>query len=157
MAYPTGAAAGPTKGMGQQYGDAWVGASPGVSQLLEVTAWDFEPAEKLGGVVTNQTGGFEGQVYGAMSGKGKVTILIPVSASGGPSPGSAQFGTDLILNLYADNAKLSGYQNVHAAIESAPVSLDLSSDKGIEITYNFKSNGPFTPIGAFAMLNTYPL
>jgi hypothetical protein len=139
--------AGPTKGMGQQSGDAHAGSG----QILEVTAWDFESAEKLGGVVTNATGGFEGQVYGAISGKGKVTVLIPKIGFTVP----IVFGVDTVLNLYADAAKLHGFTNINAALESAPVSIDLSSDKGIEITYNFKSNGPYDAIGAFAVLGAF--
>jgi hypothetical protein len=133
--------------MGQQYGDAHVGGT----SILEVTAWDFEPAEKLGGVVSNATGGFEGQIYGSISGKGKVTILVPKTGYTTPFV----FGADTTLNLYADQAKQHGYTNINAALESAPVSIDLSSEKGIEITYNFKSNGPFDAIGAFAVLGAH--
>ena len=141
--------AGQTRGMGQQFGDAQTAGG----QILEVTAWDFEPAEKLGGVVTNATGGFEGQIYGSVSGKGKVTVLIPKTASA--VPGGFVFGADTVLNLYADAAKVHGYTNIYAALESAPVSIDLSSDKGIEITFNFKSNGPYDAIGAFNILGSY--
>jgi len=141
---------GPSGGMGQQFGDATSGTAPGTS-IYEVTGWDFEPSQKLGGVVTNATGGYEGQVRGAMSGKGKVTILIPFTASQ-TSPGSANFGTDLILNLYADGNKYIGYEGIHAALESTPVAIELGSDKGIEITFNFKANGPFTAKGAFSNL-----
>jgi hypothetical protein len=133
-----------TKGMGQQYGDATAAGG----QILEVTAWDFEPAEKLGGVVSNATGGFEGQIYGAISGKGKVTVLVPKTGYSTPFV----FGADTLLNLYADKARAHGFQAINAALESAPVSIDLSSEKGIEITYNFKSNGPYNAIGAFAVL-----
>ena len=62
------------------------------------------------------------------------------------------FGADTVLNLYADQARQHGFQQINAALESAPVSIDLSSDKGIEITFNFKSNGPYNAIGAFAVL-----
>ena len=137
---------GPTKGMGQQNGDATAAGS----QILEVTGWDFEPAEKLGSVVTNATGGFEGQVYGAISGKGKVTVLVPKTGSSVPMV----FGVDTVLNLYADKARQHGYQDINAALESAPVAIELSSDKGIEITFNFKSNGPYNAIGAFNVLGT---
>ena len=137
----------PTRGMGQQYGDAHVGGG----SILEVTAWDFEPAEKLGGVVSNVTGGFEGQIYGAVSGKGKVTVLAPKTGYGTPFV----FGADTVLNLYADQDRQHGFTNINAAVESAPVSIDLSSDKGIEITFNFKSNGPYDAIGAFAVLGSY--
>ena len=62
------------------------------------------------------------------------------------------FGADTVLNLYADKARAHGFEQINAALESAPVAIDLSSDKGIEITFNFKSNGPFNAIGAFAVL-----
>jgi hypothetical protein len=137
---------GPTRGMGQQYGDATTAAG----QIVEVTAWEFEPTEKLGGVVSNATGGFEGQIYGAISGKGKVTVLVPKTGFGVP----LVFGGDTVLNLYADKARQHGFQQINAALESAPVSIDLSSNKGIEITYNFKSNGPYNAIGAFAVLGS---
>ena len=39
-----------------------------------MTEWDFEPAQKLGGVVSNITGGFDVQIRGAVSGKGKVSV-----------------------------------------------------------------------------------
>jgi hypothetical protein len=133
-----------TSGMGQQYGDARMGGS----SILEVTAWDFEPAEKLGAVVSNATGGFEGQIYGAVSGKGKVTVLVPKTGYSTPFV----FGADTVLNLYADKARAHGFEQINAAVESAPVAIDLSSEKGIEITFNFKSNGPYNAIGAFAVL-----
>ena len=101
----------PTQGMGQQNGDATAAGG----QIVEVTAWDFEPAEKLGGVVTNVTGGFEGQVYGAISGKGKVTVLVPKTGSCVPFV----FGADTVLNLYADKARQHGFQQINAALESA--------------------------------------
>ena len=143
MANPT------TKGMGQQYGTVQTGNG----EIYEVTAWDFEPSEKLGGVVSNATGGFEGQIYGAVSGKGKVTVLVPDNQGSAVAP--LQFGQDTILNLYADYAGDHGFENINAALESSPVAIDLSSDKGIEITYNFKSNGPFQAIGYFNVLNDY--
>jgi hypothetical protein len=139
--------AGATKGMGQQNGDARTGGN----SILEVTAWDFEPAEKLGGVVSNATGGFEGQIYGAVSGKGKVTVLVPKTGYSAP----LVFGADTVLNLYADKARAHGFEQINAALESAPVAIDLSSDKGIEITLKFKSNGPFNAIGAFAVLGEF--
>jgi hypothetical protein len=138
---------GPTQGMGQQYGDARTSGS----SILEVTAWDFQPAEKLGGVVSNATGGFEGQIYGAISGKGKVTVLVPKTGYSTP----LVFGVDTVLNLYADKARAHGFEQIHAALESAPVAIDLSSEKGIEITFNFKSNGPYNAIGAFAVLGAF--
>ena len=91
-----------TQGMGQQNGDATAAGG----QIVEVTAWDFEPAEKLGGVVTNATGGFEGQIYGAISGKGKVTVLVPKTGYAVPFV----FGADTVLNLYADKARAHGFQ-----------------------------------------------
>ena len=138
----------PTRGMGQQNGDAQTTNG----SIYEVTAWDFEPAQKLGGVVTNVTGGFEGQIHGAVSGKGKVTVVVPDNANG--VPGGFAFGDqgDVTLNLYADANQDHGFEDIIAAIESTPVSIDLSSEKGIEITFNFKSNGPFIGIGAFAVV-----
>jgi hypothetical protein len=133
--------------MGQQNGDARTGGN----SILEVTAWDFEPAEKLGGVVSNATGGFEGQIYGAISGKGKVTVLVPRTGYTTPFV----FGVDTVLNLYADKARAHGFEQINAAVESAPVAIDLSSEKGIAITFNFKSNGPYNAIGAFAVLGAF--
>jgi hypothetical protein len=140
--------------MGQQNGDATTDGG----QILEVSAWDFEPAQKLGGVFTNATGGFEGQIHGGVSGKGKVTVVIPSDASAVPGGFAFGDGNDVTLNLYADIDQSHGYEKIIAAIESAPVSVDLSSEKGIEITFNFKSNGPYDAIGAFAVVSssTYP-
>ena len=137
-----------TQGMGQQNGSAT--GPNGV--IYEVSAWDFEPSEKLGSVVTNATGGFEGQIYGAVSGKGKVTIVVPATNY----QSGFQFGQDTLLNLYADAQQQHGFQNIYAALESAPVSIELSSDNAIMITFNFKSNGPYQAIGAFAILNNFP-
>ena len=50
----------PTQGMGQQNGDCHVGGT----QMLEVEQWVIHAHPKLGGVVTNATGGFEGQIMG---------------------------------------------------------------------------------------------
>ena len=64
---------GPTQGQGQQNGDAHVGGN----SILEIDQWEFTPTQKLGSVVTNATGGFEGQIRGAMGGKGSVRIVVP--------------------------------------------------------------------------------
>lgn len=136
-----------TKGMGQQNGTARNESG----DISEVTGWEFEPAQTLGSVVSNATGGFQGQIYGSVSGKGKVTVLVPAGADSAPM----NFGADTVLNLYADANQDHGFENINAAIESTPVAIDLSSDKGIEITYNFKSNGPFDTIGAFDVLGDY--
>ena len=141
MANPT------TKGMGQQSGNATTESG----DILEVTMWDFEPAQKLGSVVTNATGGFEGQIFGACSGKGKVTVVVPYDASASP----LLFGEDTVLNLYAEDDQSHGYENINAALESTPVAIDLSSERGVEITYNFRSNGPYDTIGAFDVFGDY--
>lgn len=139
-----------TKGMGQQNGTC----RTATGEILEVSGWDFEPAQKLGGVVTNYTGGFEGQIHGAISGKGKVTVVVPNGATSAVMQMDPQGGNalDVTLQLYADLNQHHGFTDVVASLESSPVSIDLSSDKGIEITYNFKSNGPFKAIGAFAVI-----
>ena len=35
------------------------------------------------------------------------------------------------------------------------MSIDLSSDKGVQIEYRFRSAGPFNAIGGFAVLGSY--
>lgn len=140
---------GTTQGMGQQNGTATLNNGT----IYEVSGWDFEPAQKLGGVVTNATEGFEGQIYGAVSGKGKVTVVVPNDATDAVMQmDPTGIGGDVVLNLYADKDQAHGYEGIQAALESAPVSIDLSSDKAIEITYNFKADGPFYGIGAFAVI-----
>jgi len=139
--------AGPTLGMGQQNGDVHVG---GVS-VLEINKWDFEPTQKLGKVVTNATGGFEGQIMGGVGGKGQITVVVP--KTGFTTPIVA--GANTTLNLYADAARAHGFTNIVAVLESAPVKIELNSENAIEITLNFKANGPFNAIGAFAVLGGY--
>jgi hypothetical protein len=138
---------GPTQGMGQQNGDAHVGGN----SILEVKAWSFTPKQKLGSVVTNVTGGFEGQIRGAPSGRGSVTIVVPKTGYGTPFV----MGAGTILNLYADAARQHGYTQIYAEIEDAPTKIELNSENAIEITVNFKTNGPFNAIGAFAVLGNY--
>jgi hypothetical protein len=133
--------------MGQQNGDAHVGGS----SILEIKAWEFTPKQKLGSVVTNATGGFEGQIKGAPSGKGSVTIVVP--KTGYTTPIVA--GADTTLDLYADAARLHGFTNIVASFEDSPVKIELNSDNAIEITVNFRSNGPYDAIGAFAVLGSY--
>ena len=91
-----------TRGMGQQYGDARTSAA--------VRSWKSplgtsSRRKSSGGVVSNATGGFEGQIYGAVSGKGKVTVLVPKTGYGTPFV----FGADTALNLYADQARQHGF------------------------------------------------
>ena len=138
---------GPTQGMGQQNGDAHVGGS----SILEISRWEFEPAQKLGKVITNATGGFEGQIMGGLSGKGQVTIVIP--KTGYTTPIVA--GAATVLDLYADAARVHGFTNIVAVFESAPVKIELNSENAIEITLHFRSNGPYDAIGAFAVLGGY--
>ncbi len=138
---------GPTQGQGQQNGDAHVGGN----SILEIDQWEFTPTQKLGAVVTNATGGFEGQIRGAPGGKGSIRIVVP--KTGYTTPIAA--GAYTILNLYADAARLHGYTQIYAEFESAPTKIELISDKAIGITINFKANGPYNAIGAFAVLGTY--
>ena len=138
---------GTTQGQGQQGGDCHLGST----QLLEVKEWEFEPTQKCGSVVTNVTGGFEGQVMGGIGGSGSVTLLIPKTGYQTPP----QFGTTPILNLYADAARLHGYTNMPIAVEKNSVNIDLSSAEGIKLTFSFKANGPYNAIGAFAVLGSY--
>jgi len=140
-------APGPTKGMGQQFGDVHVGGTP----VAEIDQWDFEPAQKLGGVITNATGGFEGQIRGGISGHGSVRIIVP--ATGYSAPIVA--GASTTLNLYADQAKAHGYTNLVVEFDKAPTKIELNSQNAIAITVNFKSNGPYDAIGAFAILGSY--
>lgn len=138
---------GPTQGMGQQNGDAHVGGS----SILEIDQWDFTPTQKLGPVVTNATGGFEGQIMGAPGGKGSIRIVVPKAGYSVPIVA----GAVTILNLYADAARVHGYTQINAVFESAPTKIELISDKAIGITINFKANGPYNATGAFAVLGAY--
>ena len=138
---------GPSQGMGQQNGDCHLGST----QMLEVKKWQFTPTQKVGAVVTNVTGGFEGQIMGAVGGYGSVTLVIPKTGYQTPP----QFGATPILNLYADAAKLHGYTQMPIAVEKNSVSIDLSSSEGIMLTFNFKANGPYNATGAFAVLGAY--
>jgi hypothetical protein len=138
---------GPTQAQGQQGGDCHLGST----QMLEVKEWEFEPTQKCGSVVTNVTGGFEGQVMGGIGGSGSVTLLIPKTGYQTPP----QFGTTPILNLYADAARLHGYTNIPIAVEKNSVKIDLSSAEGIKLTFRFKANGPYNAIGAFAVLGAF--
>ncbi len=138
---------GPTQGQGQQNGDAHVGGS----SILEIDQWEFTPTQKLGAVVTNVTGGFEGQIRGAPGGKGSIRIVVP--KTGYTAPITA--GAYTILNLYADAARLHGYTQIYAEFESAPTKIELISDKAIGITINFKANGPYNATGAFAVLGPF--
>ncbi len=133
--------------MGQQNGDAHVGGS----SILEINAWEFSPRQKLGAVVTNATGGFEGQIMGAPGGKGRITIVVP--KTGYTTPIVA--GAPTTLDLYADAARQHGFTNIVAVLDSAPVKIELNSENAIEITLNFKANGPYDAIGAFAVLGSY--
>ncbi len=138
---------GPTQGMGQQNGDVHVGGN----SVLEIDQWEFTPTQKLGGVVTNATGGFEGQIMGAMGGKGSIRIVVPKTGYTTPIVAAAT----TIVNLYADAAKAHGYTNIPAVFESSPTKIELISDKAIGITINFKANGPYNAIGAFAVLGSF--
>ena len=101
-----------TQGLGQQYGDVHVGGQ----SVLEIVKWEFEPVQKLGKVVTNATGGFEGQVQGAISGKGSITVLVPKTGYSAPIVA----GANTTLNLYADAAKLHGFTNVPRSFRVRP-------------------------------------
>jgi len=136
-----------TQGFGQQFGDAHLGAV----QLAEVIKWDFTPTQKLGGVVTNATGGFEGQVMGGIGGHGSVTLLVPKTGYSTPP----QFGATPILNLYADAAHVHGFTQMPIAIDMASVKINLSANEGVTISFNFKANGPYNATGAFAILGIY--
>ncbi len=138
---------GPTQGMGQQNGDCHLGST----QVLELLEWEFEPSQKCSGVVTNVTGGFEGQVMGGIGGRGNVKLLIPKTGYQTPP----QFGTTPILNLYADAAKLHGYTQMPIAVEKNSVRINLSAPEGITLTFNFKANVPYNAIGAFAVLGAF--
>ena len=138
---------GPTQGQGQQNGNVHIGGS----SVLEIDQWEFTPTQKLGAVVTNVTGGFEGQVMGAPGGKGSIRIVVPKTGYSAPLPMNA----NTVVNLYADAARLHGYTNINAVFESAPTKIELISDKAIGITINFRANGPYDAIGAFAVLGTY--
>ena len=133
-------APGPTQGMGQQFGDAHVGSV----QLAEVVKWEFTPTQKFGSVVTNATGGFEGQVMGGIGGHGSVTLLVPKTGYSTPP----QFGDTPTLNLYADAAKVHGFTQIPIAVDLATVKIDLNSPDGITISFNFKANGPYNATGA---------
>jgi hypothetical protein len=133
--------------MGQQNGDCHLGST----QMLEVLMWQFEPEQSLGEVVTNVTGGFKGQVMGAVGGRGNVKLLIPKTGYQTPP----QFGTTPILNLYADAAKLHGYTQMPIAVEKNSVKIDLNSPEGITLTFNFRANGPYNATGAFAVLGAF--
>ena len=102
-------------------------------------------------MVTNATGGFEGQIMGGIGGSGSVTLVIPKTGYSAPPA----FGATPILNLYADAARLHGYTQMPIAVEKNSVKIDLNSAKGIELTFNFKANGPYNAIGAFAVLGAY--
>ncbi len=136
-----------TQGMGQQNGDAHIGST----QLLEVKKWDFEPTQKCGSVVTNVTGGFEGQIQGAIGGSGSVTLVIPKTGYQTPP----QFSTTPILNLYADAAKVHGYTQMPIAVNRNSVKIELSAEGAIELTFSFKAAGPYNATGAFAVLGAY--
>jgi len=138
---------GSTKGMGQQNGDAHVGGS----SILEIDQWEFTPTQKLGTVVTNATGGFEGQIRGAVGGRGSIRIVVPVT--GYTTPIVA--GATTVLCLYADAARLHGYTYINAEFESAPTTIELIGEKAIGITIHFKANGPYNAKGAFAVLGAY--
>lgn len=134
-------------GLGQQNGDVHIGGS----SVLEISRWSFEPVQKLGSVISDTTQGFESQVLGGISGKGSVTIVVPKTGYAAP----IQAGAAPVLNLFADAAKLHGFTNMPISFESAPVRIELNSDNQIEITVNFRSNGPFNATGAFAILGNY--
>jgi hypothetical protein len=133
--------------MGQQNGDALVGGS----SILEIDQWEFTPTQKLGAVVTNATGGFEGQIRGAPGGKGSIRIVVPKTGYSTPIVA----GAATVLNLYADAARAHGYTQINAEFESAPTKIELISDKAIGITIHFRANGPYNAIGAFAVLGSY--
>jgi hypothetical protein len=137
---------GTTQGMGQQNGNVLIGSTP----MMEIDQWEFTPTQKLGAVVTNATGGFEGQIMGAVGGKGSIRIVVPKTGYSAPIVA----GAATTINLYADAAKTHGYTNIPAVFESAPVKIELISEKAIGITVNFKANGPYDAIGAFAVLGS---
>ncbi len=138
---------GPTQGMGQQNGDAHVGGS----SILEIKGWEFTPRQALAAVVTNATGGFEGQIRGAPGGEGQVEIVVPKTGFSTPFV----MGAPTTLDLYADAARAHGYTNIVAEFESAPTKIELISKDAIMITVKFKTNGPYDAIGAFAILGAY--
>ena len=76
---------------------------------------------------------------------------MPKAGYSAPLP----IGANTILNLYADAARLHGFTQINAVFESAPVKIELISDKAIGITVNFKANGPYNATGAFAVLGSY--
>lgn len=141
-----------TKGFTGKYGDA-VPASGGggsTSGIQEVTAWEFEPAQKVGTVVTNATNGFEGKVIGAVGGKGKVEVVVPASAGAPP----LVFGSEVSLTLKADKAGTHSFVLL-AVLTSVPVSINLASEDAVKMTFNFEADGEFTATGMFAMLGAY--
>jgi hypothetical protein len=133
--------------MGQQNGDCHVGST----QLAEVAAWEFTPTQKCGEVVTNATGGFEGQVMGAVGGFGSVTLVIP--RTGYQTPPA--FAATPVLNLYADAARLHGYTQMPIAVDKNSVKIDLKSADAVKLTFSFKAAGPYNATGAFAVLGAF--
>lgn len=132
-----------SKGFTGQYGNAKVGSSA----IAEVAEWEFEPSQKLGAVVTNATGGFESQILGAISGKGSVTVVIPSTGAACPMT----FGTAVTLLLQAEAAGTNSF-TIKAVLESAPVVVKLASEEAVAVKFNFKSTGPFSGTGAFAVV-----
>jgi hypothetical protein len=137
---------GPSQGLGGQYGDCNLGGT----QLVELVEWQFTPTQKVGSVVTNATGGFEGQVMGGKGGSGSVTLLVPKTGYSTPPT----FNATPTLNLYADAAHAHGFTAMPIAVDRGSVKLNLSSPEGVRITFNFKTNGPYTATGAFALLGS---
>ena len=137
----------PSQPLGGQYGDVHMGST----QLIQLTDWTFTPEQIVGETVTNVTGGFKGQIMGAVGGSGTFTLLVP--ASGYSTPPT--FGATPTLNLYADAAKVHGFVNMPIALTKTPVKSMLSGKDGIRITFNFNANGPYNATGAFAILGSY--
>ena len=138
---------GQTEGTVSRFGDAHMGRA---SNSLKSSV-GLHPHAKTGSIVTNATGGFEGQVMGGIGGHGSVTLLVPKTGYSTPP----QFGDTPILNLYADAAKQHGFTQMPIAVDLAAVKIDLNSSDGIRISFNFKANGPYNAIGAFAVLGIY--
>ena len=128
---------GPTQGMGQQNGDCHVGGT----QLAEVKAWEFTPTQKCGSVVTNATGGFEGQILGGIGGAGSVTLVVPKTGYSTPP----QFGATPILNLYADAAKVHGFTQMPIAVEKASVKSISTPPTGSRSASTSRPTGRTTP------------
>ena len=67
---------------------------------------------------------------------------------------AAAVGATPILNLYADAARLHGYTQSRSPWRR-PRSRSTSIPTRHRVTFNFRANGPYNAIGAFAVLGTY--